>query len=100
MACELVQCCTTLADDTICYVDEDWTNQFGRVVKLDMDGIVDWTYNGNSVVNAEKNFRPVEIVTTNLNNVVVSDTVLCLLNAPSLLNAPPLFICYKKMCFL
>ncbi|XP_063406801.1 E3 ubiquitin-protein ligase TRIM71-like [Mytilus trossulus] len=64
---------TSNVNDDIVVIDHS-TNYNGRVVVLDQEGQVKWTYQGNLQVNLGKDlFYPSDIVTTSVGHVIVSD---------------------------
>ncbi|XP_063427140.1 uncharacterized protein LOC134710683 [Mytilus trossulus] len=71
---DVVRCCTT-ADDDICYIDSKSTDGFeGDVVFISRDGIIQWKYKGNSLINSDEHFfAPVEVVITKSKKLIISD---------------------------
>lgn len=74
----LVRCCTTLKDGTICYLDCSWrVKASGYVVHIDNNGIIQWKYSGKTFINSEvQPFFPIEVLTTESNNLIISDKFL------------------------
>ncbi|XP_071160908.1 uncharacterized protein [Mytilus edulis] len=72
---DVVLCCTTITDGTICYIDSHYnTGNIGDVVCIDKDGTIQWKYNGNSLINSKTHsFTPIEVLNTESNNLLVSD---------------------------
>ncbi|CAC5404440.1 unnamed protein product [Mytilus coruscus] len=72
---DLVRCCTTFKDGTICYLDSPNSyREAGYVVHIDNNGIIQWKYSGNTFINSEDQpFIPIEVLTTELNNLIISD---------------------------
>ncbi|CAG2204090.1 unnamed protein product [Mytilus edulis] len=71
---ELVRSCTTFENGNISYIDSCLTDLKGCVVNIDNNGVVQWKYNGNSVLNVNDHpFYPLEILTTRSNNLLISD---------------------------
>ncbi|VDI27926.1 Hypothetical predicted protein [Mytilus galloprovincialis] len=73
---DIVQCCTTFKDGTICYLDNPLfaENTFGGVVHIDKNGIIQWKYIGNPFIDCEDQpFSPIEVITTPSNNLIISD---------------------------
>lgn len=80
-----VRCCTTLDDGTICYLDTTdnfWKDKtFGSVVRIDINGTIMWKYCGNTFINSEDQpFSPIEILTTESNNLIISDVFVSVLH--------------------
>ncbi|CAG2220608.1 unnamed protein product [Mytilus edulis] len=72
---DVVRCCTTANDDDICYIDSIYKGGFkGDVVFISRDGIIQWKYKGNSLINSDEHFfAPVEVLSTKSNNLIISD---------------------------
>ncbi|CAG2255850.1 unnamed protein product [Mytilus edulis] len=53
---DIVRCCTTLKDGTICYLDTPFNYRKekapGSVVNIDNNGTIQWKYSGNSFINS------------------------------------------------
>ncbi|CAC5419049.1 unnamed protein product [Mytilus coruscus] len=64
---------TSNVNNDILVIDST-SNDDGRVVVLDREGQVKWTYQGNPQVNSgNKLYNPTDIVTTSVGHVIVSD---------------------------
>lgn len=71
---KLVRSCTTFENGNISYIDSCLTDLKGCVVNIDNNGVVQWKYNGNLVLNVDDHsFDPLEILTTRSNNLLISD---------------------------
>lgn len=82
---DIVRCCTTLNDGTICYLDTTynfWRDKtFGSAVRIDINGTIRWKYCGNTFINSEDQpFSPIEILTTESNNLIISDVFVSVLH--------------------
>lgn len=72
---DVVRSCTTLPNQNIAYIDSYMYGAFpeeGHVVNIDNNGIVQWKYTGNPILNVER-FNPLECITTRCNNLLISD---------------------------
>ncbi|CAG2258156.1 unnamed protein product [Mytilus edulis] len=72
---ELVRSCTTFANGNISYIDSCLTGDLGGcVINIENNGVVQWKYHGNPVLNVDDHlFWPIEVLTTRLNNLLISD---------------------------
>ncbi|CAG2221291.1 TRIM71 [Mytilus edulis] len=65
---------TTLSDGDIVIVGDWITHIEGRLVALNRNGDLEWTYNGNSKINSDTSkFRPYDIVSSPEGYIVVAD---------------------------
>ncbi|CAC5419052.1 unnamed protein product [Mytilus coruscus] len=65
---------TSNVNNDILVIDRIYDDDDGRVVVLDREGQVKWTYQGNPQVNSgDKLFNPTDIVITSVGHVIVSD---------------------------
>ena len=65
---------TTLSDGDLIIVGDWITHIEGRLVALNRNGDLEWTYNGNSKVNSDTSkFRPYDIVSSPEGYIVVAD---------------------------
>lgn len=58
----------------ICVIDQLSCQYTGNVLMMGREGQLKWTYSGNPSINTRsKVFRPIDIVATNVGNIIVSD---------------------------
>ncbi|CAC5400481.1 unnamed protein product [Mytilus coruscus] len=76
---DVVLCCSTITDGAICYIDSNFNAGYvGDVVCISKDGNIQWKYIGNSLINSNSSkhpFTPIEVLSTESNNLIVSDKI-------------------------
>ena len=69
------QCVVSTKSGSLCYVDCTSVNDSynGRVVMFSDNKFIQWTYVGNSAINKDIPFAPIEVLVTKSENTIVSD---------------------------
>jgi hypothetical protein len=71
------RCVVSTKSGSLCYIDCTSINDSynGRVVMFSDNKFIQWTYEGNSAINKDNRFAPVEVLVTKSENTIVSDNL-------------------------